>query len=106
MAGWSRLLRNLSERKPQEVGAKEREKGFEPLAMLVIGSGFTANSVKLAHQYKARTNWDIALVHTDALKFVAEHWASTETEQPFPIGLFNRTELIDMDRAEFLISLA
>lgn len=85
---------------------KEREKGFEPLAMLVIGPGFTLQSVKLAHQYKARTNWDIALVTADALKYVAEHWAATDTEQPFPIGLFNRTELIDIDRAEFLISLA
>jgi hypothetical protein len=74
--------------------------------MLVVGPGFAANSVKLAHQYEARTNWDIALLNADALKFVAEHWVSTETEQPFPIGLFNRTELIDMDRAEFLISLA
>ena len=85
---------------------REKQKGFVPLAMLVIGPSFTPNSIKLAHQYKARTNWDIALVCADALKHVAEHWAATGTELPFPIGLFNRTELIDMDRAEFLLSLA
>ncbi|MCH7988555.1 MAG: hypothetical protein IID46_05300 [Planctomycetes bacterium] len=99
-------LQNHLDSQFDEYLRKEREKGFEPLAMLVIGPAFTPNSVKLAYQYKARTNWDIALVNADALKHVAEHWVSTETEQPFPIGLFNRTELIDMDRAEFLISLA
>lgn len=85
---------------------RERELGFEPLAFLVIAPGFTTSSVKLAHQYKARTNWDIALIQADALKLIAEHWSETGTEQPFPVGLFNRTELIDKDRAEFLISLA
>lgn len=84
----------------------EREKGFEPIAFLVIGPAFTPSSVKLAHQFKARTNWDIALIQADALKLVAERWSDTGTEQPFPVGLFNRTELIDKDRAEFLISLA
>lgn len=72
----------------------------------MIGPRFTPASVKLAHQYKARTNWDVALVHADALKHVAEYWENSDTEQPFPIGLFNRTEVIDMERAEFLISLA
>ncbi|MEO2013326.1 MAG: hypothetical protein ABGZ53_03045 [Fuerstiella sp.] len=85
---------------------KERQKGFEPLAFIVVGPSFSANSIKIAHQYKAKTNWDIALVHADALKHIAEHWAAQETEQTFPIGLFNRTELIDLKLAEFLISLA
>lgn len=85
---------------------KERQKGFEPLAFIVIGPTFTPNSIKVAHQYKARTNWDIALVHADAFKHIAEHWAAQDTEQAFPIGLFNRTELIDVKLAEFLISLA
>ncbi|MDC0274081.1 hypothetical protein OAK91_05050 [Planctomycetaceae bacterium] len=85
---------------------QEREKGFEPLAFLVIAPSFTAGSMKLAHQYKARTNWDVALIQADAMKLIAERWFDTGTEQPFPIGLFNRTELIDRDRAEFLLSLA
>lgn len=85
---------------------RERQKGFVPLAMLVIGPGFTPNSIKVAHQYKARTNWDVALVCADALKHVAEHWTATGTELAFPIRLFNRTEIIDVDRAEFLLSLA
>lgn len=85
---------------------RERQKGFEPLAFIVIGPAFSANSKKLAHQYKARTNWDIALIEADALKHIAEHWAAQGTEQPFPVGLFNRTELIDVKLAEFLISLA
>lgn len=84
----------------------EREKGFEPLAFLVIAPSFTATSIKLAHQYKARTNWDVALIQADALKLIAERWFDTGTEQSFPVGLFNRTELIDRDRAEFLLSLA
>lgn len=84
----------------------EREKDFEPLAFLVIAPSFTANSIKLAHQYKARTNWDVAMIQADALKLIAERWFETGTELPFPIGLFNRTELIDRDRAEFLLSLA
>lgn len=99
-------LQDFLESQFDEYLRKEREKGFDPLALAVIGPAFTPNSIKLAHQYKARTNWDIALVHADALKHVAEHWLATDTEQPFPIGLFNRTELIDKDRSEFLISLA
>lgn len=84
----------------------ERQKGFEPIAIMVIGPSFTSGSLKVALQYKARTNWDIALVRADAIKHVAEHWSAQETEQPFPVGLFNRTEIIDIKIAEFLISLA
>ena len=32
-------------------------------AFLVIGPSFTPQSMRLANQYKARTNWDVALVH-------------------------------------------
>lgn len=85
---------------------KEREKGNKPLAFLVVGPSFTKPSLKLAYQYKARTNWDIALVRTDALKYLAEQWSTTEPNKPFPIRLFNRTELIDRERVEFLHSLA
>lgn len=87
---------------------REREKGFHPLAVMVIGPSFSPQSVKLAHQYKARTNWDVALVEAAALKHLAEQWSSSSAsrDQAFPIALFNRTEIIDVDRADFLLSLA
>lgn len=85
---------------------KERESGKNPLAFLVIGPAFTAQSIKLAHQYKAKTNWDIALVTAEGLKHLAERWAATEPGKPFPVRLLNRTEVIDKERAEFLLSLA
>ena len=58
------------------------------------------------HKYKARTNWDVALVTSAGLKHLAERWAATEPEKPFPIRLLIRTEVIDKERAEFLLSLA
>jgi hypothetical protein len=85
---------------------KERESGKQPLAFLIIGPAFTQQSLKLAYQYKARTNWDIALVTAEGLKHLADRWAATEPTKPFPIRLFNRTDLIDKERAEFLLSLA
>jgi hypothetical protein len=85
---------------------KEAEKGCQPLAFLVIGPSFTSQSVKLAHLYKARTNWDVALIQADALKYLADQWAAMEPEKSFPIALLNRTEIIDRERVEFLISLA
>ena len=85
---------------------KEAEKGTQPLAFMVIASSFTPQSIKLAHRYKARTNWDIALIQADALKYLAEQWNAMEPEKPFPINLLNRTEIIDRERVEFLISLA
>ena len=85
---------------------KEREAGKQPLAFLVIGPAFTPQSIKLAHQYKARTNWDVALVTAEGLKHLADRWAATEPNKPFPVRLFNRTEVIDKERAEFLLSLA
>ena len=85
---------------------KERDSGKQPLAFLVIGPSFTPQSIKLAHQYKARTNWDVALVTAEGLKHLADRWAAAEREKPFPIRLLNRTELFDKDRAEFLLSLA
>jgi len=85
---------------------KEREKGYEPIAFLVIGPTFTKQSLKAAYQFKARTNWDVALIQADALKLLADHWSAMETQKPFPVGLFNRTEVIDRERAEFLLSLA
>jgi hypothetical protein len=85
---------------------KERESGKQPLAFLVIGPSFTPQSIKLAHQYKARTNWDIALVTAEGLKHLAERWVAAEPGKPFPVRLLNRTEMIDKERAEFLLSLA
>jgi hypothetical protein len=85
---------------------KERESGKQPLAFLVIGPSFTPQSIKLAHQYKARTNWDIALVTAEGLKHLAERWAAAEPSKPFPVRLLNRTDVIDKERAEFLLSLA
>jgi hypothetical protein len=85
---------------------KERESGKQPLAFLVIGPAFTQQSIKLAHQYKARTNWDIALVTAEGLKHLADRWAATEPNKPFPVRLLNRTDVIDKERAEFLLSLA
>jgi len=47
----------------------------------------------------------IALLQADALKLLGEAWTASDTDREFPIGLLNRTELIDKDRAEFLLSL-
>jgi hypothetical protein len=85
---------------------KERESGKQPLAFLVIGPAFTPQSIKLAHQYKARTNWDVALVTAEGLKHLAERWTAAESSKPFPVRLLNRTDVIDKERAEFLLSLA
>jgi hypothetical protein len=85
---------------------REREKGSKPLGFFVIGPGFTTHSIKLAYQYKARTNWDIALICADALKHLADQWYALEEKKSFPIRLLNQTELIDKDRVEFLLSLA
>jgi len=70
---------------------KERDSRKQPLAFLVIGPAFTPQSIKLAHQYKARTNWDIALVTAEGLKHLADRWAATEPSKPFPVRLLNRT---------------
>ncbi len=85
---------------------KEQQVGLKPLGFLVIGPAFTPQSIRLANQYKARTNWDVALVQADALKHLADRWAATEPDKPFPARLLIRTEVIDKDRAEFLLSLA
>ena len=49
---------------------------------------------------------DLALVHADALKFLADRWDEMEPNNRFPITLFNRTEVIDIEQIEFLLSLA
>ena len=85
---------------------KEREKGNLPLVFLVIGPSFTSQSIKAAAKFKAQTNWDIALVRADALKELADKWSVSEPKKPFPIKLLNQTELIDKERADFLLSLA
>ena len=48
----------------------------------------------------------MALVTAEGLKNLAERWAAAEPDKPFPVRLLNRTDLIDKDRAEFLLSLA
>ena len=85
---------------------KELQVGLKPLGFLVIGPSFTPQSIRLANQYKARTNWDVALVQADGLKHLADRCAATEPDKPFPIRLLIRTEVIDKERAEFLLSLA
>ncbi|HEX4612034.1 MAG TPA: hypothetical protein VH092_27805 [Urbifossiella sp.] len=85
---------------------KEAQVGLRPLGFLVIGPAFTPQSIRLANQYKARTNWDVALIQADGLKHLADRWAATEPDKPFPVRLLIRTEVIDKDRAEFLLSLA
>ncbi len=85
---------------------KEKEVGKQPLSFLVIGPCFTPQSIILAHQYKARTNWDIALVTAEGLKHLAERWVGAEPDKPFPVRLLNTTDVIDKNRAEFLLSLA
>jgi hypothetical protein len=84
---------------------KERERGSQPLGFLVVGPVFTEQSIRLANQYKARTGWDVALVTAAGLKHLAERWAALEPEKPFPVRLLIRTEVIDKERAEFLLSL-
>lgn len=84
---------------------KERETGGQPLGFLVVGPAFTSQSLILANKYKARTGWDVALVTAAGLKHLAERWAALEPEKPFPVRLFSRTEVIDQERAEFLLSL-
>ena len=85
---------------------KESESGRQPLAFLVVAPSFTPQSIKLAARYKARTNWDVALVTAEGLRHLAERWAAAEPGKPFPVRLLNRTDLIDKERAEFLLSLA
>ena len=85
---------------------KEQANSKTPLAFLVIGPAFTPQSLKLAYQYKSKTNWDIALITAEGLKHLADRWALLEPDKPFPVRLLNRTEIIDKDRAEFLLSLA
>lgn len=85
---------------------KEKEAGGQPLAFMVIGPSFTPNSLNLAYQYKAKTNWDIALITAEGLKYLADRWSLMAPEKSFPVRLLNRTEIIDKERAEFLLSLA
>ena len=85
---------------------KEREKGFRPLAFLVIAPAFSSQSIKLAFQYKARTDCDIALITAEALKELADQWNTIEPKKSFPVRLLNRTEIIDKERVPFLLSLA
>ena len=85
---------------------KEAASANQPLAFLVIGPAFSPHSLKLCHQYKARTNWDIALVTAEGLKRLAELWSSSSPGKRFPIRLLNRTDLIDKEKAEYLHSLA
>ena len=86
---------------------KDREGGNIPLAFLVIAPGFTPQSIKLAIQYKSKTNWDIALITAEGLKHLAERWHAIEPEKPFPVRLLNQTAVVlDKERAEYLLSLA
>ena len=72
----------------------------------MIGPAFTPQSVKLAYRYKARTNRDVAPVTVVGLKHLADRWAATEPNKPFPVRRLNRTGVIDKERAESLPGLA
>ena len=85
---------------------KEAASPNQPLAFFVIGPAFSTQSLKLCHQYKAQTNWDVALITAEALKHLAELWSSSSPGKRFPIKLLNRTLLIDKEKAEYLHSLA
>jgi len=86
---------------------KDRDSGHLPLAFLVIAPGFTPQSIKLAIQYKSKTNWDIALITAEGLRHLAERWHAMEPEKPFPVRLLNQTAVVlDKERAEYLLSLA
>ena len=49
---------------------------------------------------------DLALVTAAGQKHLADRWEAIASDNPFPIRLLNRTEMIDKERAEFLLSLA
>ncbi|OWK37635.1 hypothetical protein FRUB_06755 [Fimbriiglobus ruber] len=84
---------------------KERDSGKQPLGFLVIAPGFTPQSLRLAYQYKARTTWDVALITAEGLRHLADRWVIAEPQKPFPVRLLNRTDIIDKERAEILLSL-
>ena len=63
-------------------------------------------SLNLAHKYKAKSNCDIALIEAAALKHLSEQWSTLQADKEFPITLMNKTELIDVERADFFLSLA
>ena len=70
------------------------------------GPSFTSQSIKVAMKYKSQTQWAIALVQADALKYLADRWSATEPNKPFPIALLNHTDVIDKEKVGFLLSLA
>ncbi|WP_020472681.1 hypothetical protein [Zavarzinella formosa] len=85
---------------------KEQALGKNPIGFLVIAPAFTPQSLNLAYKYKARTNWDIALITAEGLRYLADRWAAAEPQKPFPVRLLNCTAIIDKERAEVLLSLA
>jgi len=85
---------------------KEQAGGRNPLGFLVIAPAFTPQSLSLAYKYKARTNWDVALITAEGLRYLADRWAAAEPGKPFPVRLLNCTAVIDKERAEVLLSLA
>lgn len=84
---------------------KERENNKHPIGFLVIAPAFTPQSISLAYKYKAKTNWDIALVTAEGLRHLADRWVVTSPDKPFPVRLLNHTGIIDRDRAEVILSL-
>lgn len=85
---------------------KEQGSGKNPIGFLVIAPAFTPQSINLAYKYKARTNWDVTLITAEGLRYLADRWAASEPEKPFPVRLLNCTAVIDKERAEVLLSLA
>ena len=67
-----------------------------PLAYVLPGGGALA-----AYQVGV-----LDALTAEGLKHLADRWLAAEPTKPFPVRLFNRTEVIDKERAEFLLSLA
>ncbi len=72
-------------------GYRESEQSWSELLLDLKGRGLSL-APKLA-------------VGDGALGF-AEQWSTASPGKPFPVRLFNRTDLIDKERADFLLSLA
>ncbi|MCD6326738.1 hypothetical protein J7M28_04185 [bacterium] len=72
------------------------EKSDRPVPIfMVIAPGFTQQSEAVALQYSAeQINRNILLITAQELKELAEEWSSQKNkrrDEPFPLGLFNRT---------------
>jgi hypothetical protein len=47
----------------------------------------------------------VALITAEGLKYLAERWGAASPGKPYPVRYLIRTEVIDKDRAEVLLTL-